>query len=42
MWVLEVRDLPALVTMDSHGASLHAALEDETARNFKALLEEKL
>lgn len=41
MWVLAVRDLPALVTMDSHGKSLHAALEDETGRNFKALLDEK-
>lgn len=41
MWVLAVQDLPALVTMDSHGKSLHAALEDETGRNFKALLDEK-
>jgi len=41
MWVLAVRDLPALVTMDSHGVSLHAAVEDETARNFQALLDEK-
>jgi len=38
MWVLEVRDLPSLVTMDSHGESLHAAVEQESARNFKALL----
>jgi fumarate hydratase class I len=41
MWVLAVQDLPALVTMDSHGASLHAVVEEESARNFKALLEEK-
>jgi len=41
MWVLTVHDLPALVTMDSHGESLHAAVEDESTRNFKALLGEK-
>jgi len=42
MWVLAVHDLPALVTMDSHGESLHAAVEEESARNFKELLGEKL
>jgi len=41
MWVLEVQDLPALVTMDSHGESLHATVEDEATRNFKLLLDEK-
>ncbi|MEN6473071.1 MAG: FumA C-terminus/TtdB family hydratase beta subunit [Syntrophaceae bacterium] len=41
MWVLAVQDLPAYVTMDSHGKSLHTAVEEESARNFKLLLEEE-
>ena len=27
MWVIEVKDFPAVVTMDSHGDSLHAVVE---------------
>ncbi len=27
MWILEVKDFPCLVTMDSHGESLHAAIQ---------------
>ncbi len=27
MWVIEVEDFPAVVTMDSHGQSLHAEIE---------------
>jgi fumarate hydratase class I len=27
MWVTEVKDFPAVVTMDSHGGSLHASVE---------------
>jgi fumarate hydratase class I len=38
IWELEVRDFPAIVTMDAHGESLHAKLEGEAAR---ALLERK-
>jgi len=30
MWVIEVKDFPAVVTMDAHGASLHAAVEDKS------------
>ncbi len=30
MWVLEVEDLPALVTMDSHGRSLHADIAEKS------------
>jgi tartrate/fumarate subfamily iron-sulfur-dependent hydro-lyase beta chain len=39
MWVLKVEDLPALVTMDAHGVSMHAALEEQTALNLKQLLD---
>jgi len=31
MWKLDVRDFLAIVTMDAHGASLHAEVEKETA-----------
>ncbi len=34
MWVIEVKDFPAVVTMDAHGASLHAEVE---ARSRSAL-----
>jgi fumarate hydratase class I len=36
MWVIEVEDFPAVVTMDAHGSSLHA----EVAAKSKAALEE--
>lgn len=38
MWVIEVLDFPAVVTMDSHGNSLHAEVEQKS----KAVLEELL
>jgi fumarate hydratase subunit beta len=38
MWVIEVQDFPAVVTMDSHGESLHA----EIAQKSKAVLDELL
>ena len=38
LWVIEVRDFPAVVTMDAHGNSLHAELE----RKSKAVLEQLL
>jgi fumarate hydratase class I len=34
IWVLHVRDFPAIVTMDSHGNSLHA---DVSAASLSAL-----
>jgi fumarate hydratase class I len=37
MWVLTVHNLPALVTMDSHGSSLHGSIEDESSKRLKAL-----
>jgi fumarate hydratase class I len=38
LWVIEVQDFPAVVTMDSHGNSLHAEVEQKS----KAALEELL
>lgn len=35
MWVIAVKDFPAVVTMDAHGASLHAEIETRS----KAVLE---
>jgi fumarate hydratase, class I len=30
MWHLQVRDFPAIVTMDAHGNSLHQAVEEQS------------
>jgi fumarate hydratase subunit beta len=38
MWVIQVKDFPAVVTMDAHGNSLHARIEQQS----KAALEELL
>lgn len=38
MWVIEVKDLPVVVTMDSHGQSLHEVVEKESARVLAELL----
>jgi len=37
MWHLEIEDFPAIVTMDAHGHSLHAEVEQESARELTAL-----
>jgi fumarate hydratase class I len=37
MWHLDVRDFPAIVTMDSHGKSLHKDIEEESGRVLEAL-----
>jgi fumarate hydratase class I len=39
MWVLAVENLPALVTMDSHGESLHRRIRDESIRRLEAAYE---
>ena len=36
MWHLTVEDFPAIVTMDSHGNSLHSDLESESAKELAA------
>lgn len=38
MWVIEVKDFPAVVTMDAHGNSQHAVIEQQS----KAVLEKLL
>jgi len=38
MWVIEVQNFPAVVTMDSHGESQHAVIEQKS----KAILEQLL
>ena len=37
MWHLRVHDFVAIVTMDAHGNSLHADVEEETGANLAAL-----
>ena len=37
MWHLQVRDFPCIVTMDSHGNSLHKEVEAESARQLASL-----
>jgi fumarate hydratase class I len=38
MWVIEVKDFPVVVTMDSHGGSLHAEIEDKSRLALDKLL----
>ncbi len=38
MWVIEVKDFPAVVTMDAHGGSLHALIEQHSKQELDRLL----
>jgi fumarate hydratase class I len=38
LWVIEVADFPAVVTMDSHGKSLHAEVEARSRAQLEQLL----
>jgi fumarate hydratase subunit beta len=38
MWVIEVKDFPVVVTMDSHGSSQHAVVEQHSREILDALL----
>jgi len=38
-WVLEVVDLPVIVTMDSHGNSLHKKVLEESRRKYEGIIE---
>lgn len=38
MWLLEVENLPAIVTMDAHGKSLHKKIEKKSYSSFKKLI----
>jgi len=39
MWVTEVKDFPAVVTMDAHGGSLHVSVEASSRAVLEELLE---
>ena len=39
MWVIDVKDFPVVVTMDSHGDSQHAVVEAHSQEVLKSLLE---
>ncbi|MFC1936375.1 FumA C-terminus/TtdB family hydratase beta subunit [Chloroflexota bacterium] len=38
IWVLEVEDFPVVVTMDSHGGSIHAVIEEKSKEVFEKLV----
>jgi fumarate hydratase class I len=38
MWILEVEDFPAIVTMDTFGKSLHEEIEKKSLNEFKRLI----
>jgi fumarate hydratase class I len=40
MWVIRVKDFPAVVTMDAHGESLHAEIEENSRAALEGLLVE--
>jgi len=39
MWVIRVEDFPAVVTMDSHGNSIHDDIEELSRKNYEELLD---
>jgi tartrate dehydratase beta subunit/fumarate hydratase class I family protein len=38
IWVIEVKDFPAVVTMDAHGGSLHQVVEEQSGKVLAELL----
>jgi fumarate hydratase class I len=40
MWVIEVKDFPAVVTMDAHGDSQHAVVDASSKEALERLLKE--
>jgi fumarate hydratase class I len=38
MWVIRVEDFPVVVTMDSHGQSIHDKVQAESEERFKQLV----
>ena len=38
MWVIEVKEFPAVVTMDAHGGSLHRVVEEQSGKVLAELL----
>ena len=41
MWVLQVSRFPVVVTMDSHGNSLHVDIRSESEKKLKELLQKQ-
>ncbi|MEJ5239622.1 MAG: FumA C-terminus/TtdB family hydratase beta subunit [Anaerolineales bacterium] len=39
MWVIEVQDFPVTVTMDAHGQSLHALIEEQSQKVLQELIQ---
>jgi len=39
IWVIEVKDFPAVVTMDAHGNSLHAGVREQSRQVLERLME---
>ncbi len=40
MWVIEVKDFPVVVTMDAHGGSQHAVVDESSKKVLERLLSE--
>ena len=40
MWVIEVKDFPVVVTMDAHGQSQHAVIDESSKEALERLLKE--
>jgi fumarate hydratase class I len=38
MWVIDVKDFPVVVTMDSHGGSQHAIVDEASKKVLDELL----
>jgi fumarate hydratase class I len=38
MWVIEVKDFPVVVTMDAHGGSQHAVIDEKSKKVLNDLL----
>ena len=38
LWVIDVERFPVMVTMDSHGGSLHAEVEERSQAKLRELL----
>jgi fumarate hydratase class I len=41
IWVLKVKEFPVVVTMDSHGESIHAEVESASNEKLQSLLKDK-
>ena len=39
MWVIDVKDFPVVVTMDSHGGSLHVKVEEKSQKVLTGLMQ---